>query len=83
MKRKFTKIVILTLGLVALLLQSCQQNIQHTTVHADAVIKHVYTFEWNNHSYIMFGTSYTEMVSVSGVVHNPDCKCFNKDETRD
>ena len=75
MKRTFSVILVIA-SLMSF--TSCRHN-KVTSVEQVETIDYVYRTEFEGHSYIMFRQNgSTNMHNITGVVHDPDCKCFNK-----
>lgn len=71
-----TKIII-SIIFVTMFLTSCNW-IRHnsTPVTKEVTPDYIYRFEYNGHKYIIFKYNGTRNPhNVSGVVHDPDCKC--------
>lgn len=68
-------LILHTILLIACIFASCdnQTRIQHGSVEDN--ITNIIEFDYKNHSYIFFerGMGY---YSRGGVVHDPNCKCF-------
>ena len=65
-----TIVKVLVVVLSMLLFSSCSNKT--TKEIYDAV-----EFEYNGHSYIEFIKHSWKATDIIGVVHNPDCKCYN------
>lgn len=51
----------------------------NTVIENVETIDYVYRTEFEGHTYIMFRhNGKTNVHNVTGVIHDPDCKCFNK-----
>lgn len=65
---------------------SCVNNdtpVNHSTVNVEKVVLDNH-YEFNTTEFTYKGHEYIHFVvamsyGISGVVHNPDCKCFNKE----
>ena len=56
----------------------CRHNSVTEIKNVDTV-DYVYRTEFEGHTYIMFKQNgSTNMHNVTGVVHDPDCSCFNR-----
>ena len=56
----------------------CRHNSETKTMTVESV-DYVFRTEFEGHTYIMFKQNgSTNMHNVTGVVHDPDCKCFTK-----
>ena len=65
-----TIVKVLVVVLSMLLVSGCSNKT--TKERYDAV-----EFEYNGHSYIKFTQYSWKATDIIGIVHNPDCKCYN------
>lgn len=65
---------IIAIVIMSIVFISCNKYEERVNKKSNDVFTDVVEFEYKNHEYIMFknGMTYTD----SGIVHNPDCKCF-------
>lgn len=87
MKRKihidwgFTSLVFIVIAVGALIgavVYKSTSNIPDNVTETE-VFEQVFRTEFDGHTYIVFKTSGgMDKYDMSGVVHDPDCKCFNK-----
>lgn len=87
MKRKiyidwgFTFLVLMVIAVGALIgavVYKSTSNIPDNVTKTE-VFDQVFRTEFDGHTYIVFKTSGgMDKYDMSGVVHDPDCKCFNK-----
>ena len=71
---------ILFMCLVAIIFGSCNTTQEEKNLNTQTN-KEVSEFEYNGHQYIKFEWGHGRY-STAGVVHNPDCPCFNNDSVK-
>jgi hypothetical protein len=75
MRRIFT-VVMMIVSMMSF--TSCRHNSETEIENVDTV-DYVYRTEFEGHTYIMFKQNgWHNAHNVTGVVHDPDCKCFNR-----
>lgn len=76
MRRTF--IIVMMMVVLMTGFTGCRHNRVTETKNVETV-DYVYRTEFEGHTYIMFKQNgSTNMHNITGVVHDPDCKCFNK-----
>ena len=75
MRRIFTIVMLLV---SMMFFTGCRHN-DVTDIENVETIDYVYRTKFEGHSYILFKQNgSTNMHNITGVVHDPDCECFNK-----
>ena len=65
--------------LSALALSSCEIKYEPVVLRNAEVLDRVYHFEYMSHDHIMFQHGIGN-ASIAGVVHDPDCKCNDREK---